>query len=72
MILLNVCVTATFIFYVNMHTFGTKTSRYPEAHPLSQCPLVELQETFFKQFPLQWLIQSVPNIPCSQPVVKIF
>lgn len=30
-----------------------KASKYPEAHPLSQCPLIELQETLCKQFPLQ-------------------
>lgn len=30
-----------------------KKSKYPEAHPLSQCPLVELQGTLLKQFSLQ-------------------
>lgn len=45
-------------------------SKYPEAHPLSQCPLVELQLSFAKQFPLQCLLQSIPNFPFSQPVVN--
>lgn len=47
-----------------------KASKYPEAHPSSQCPLIELQETLCKQFPLQWLVQSGPNVPFSQPVVR--
>lgn len=45
-------------------------SKYPEAHPLSQCPLVGLQVSFAIQFPLQWLLQSIPNFPRSQPVIN--
>lgn len=45
------------------------TSKYPEAHPLSQCPLVELQDTLCKQFRLQLYLQSLPYIPFLQPVV---
>lgn len=47
-----------------------KTSRYPKAHPLSQCPLVELQGRLCKQFPLHCVIQSLPYIPFVQPVVR--
>lgn len=47
-----------------------KASKYPEAHPLSQCPLVELQGPLSKQCPLQCVLQPIPNISCSQPVVN--
>lgn len=47
-----------------------KTSRYPKAHPLSQCPLVELQGRLCKQFPLHCVMQSLPYIPFLQPVVR--
>lgn len=44
------------------------SSTKPVAHPLSQCPSVELQVC--KQFSLHWLLQFLPNFPFSQPVVN--
>lgn len=61
--------THYFLFYTNILLLQN-SSKYPESHPLSQCPLVELQVFSNKQFPLQWLLQSVPNFPFLQPVVK--
>lgn len=45
-----------------------KGSSYPEAHPLSQCPVVELQGPLCRQCPLHLLLQPLPNVPISQPV----
>lgn len=61
--------THCFLFYTNILLLQN-SSKYPESHPLSQCPFVELQVFFNKQFPLQWLLQSIPNVSFSQPVVK--
>lgn len=49
-----------------------KGSTYPESHPLSQCPFVELQVALSKQFPLQWWLQSRPNVPFSQSEISNF
>lgn len=48
-----------------------KESIYPKAHPLSQCPLAELQGRLCKQFPLHCVIQSLPYIPFLQPVKNL-
>lgn len=61
--------THYFLFYTNILLLQN-SSKYPESHPLSQCPLVELQVSFAIQFPLQWLLQPIPNFSFSQPVVK--
>lgn len=47
-----------------------KAPTYPESHPLSQCPLDELQVTLSKQCPLQLLLHSLPNVPTLHPVVN--
>lgn len=47
-----------------------KGSPYPEAHPRSQRPVVELQGALCRQCPLHRLLQPLPNVPISQPVIN--
>lgn len=46
-------------------------SVYPGLHPPSQCPVVLLQGSSFKQLALQLPLQSYPNVPSTHSTNKI-